>query len=93
MESRDLDVLISIDNKVDEVRNRIHSIELTQTRMESDLKYHIKRTDILEGKIMEVDEKVRPVQTVKDVLLAIFKTVTFVAAIVGSMYAILRNFR
>ena len=88
MESRDLDILITIDSKVDEVKEKLHSIEITQTRMESDLKYHIKRTDLLEGKVFEIDEKIKPVETVKELSFSVFKLVSFIAAIAGAAFAI-----
>lgn len=88
MENRNLDILITIDSKVDEVKEKLHSIEITQTRMESDLKYHIKRTDLLEDKILEIDEKTKPIETAKEVAFSIFKLVSFIAAIAGAAFAI-----
>jgi len=48
-------LLLSIDKKLDKhdikldiLANRIHKIELSQTRTEVDIEHHIKRTDTLE---------------------------------------------
>jgi len=90
MESEQLQLLIGIDNKVDEVKEKLHSIELVQTRMESDLKYHIKRTDLLEEKVMEVSEKVEPIESAKTIGTFIAKVFAIITAIIMTVATVMR---
>lgn len=93
MESRDLDILISIDNKIDSVKDKIHSIEVTQTKMESDLKYHIKRTDLLEEKIFDMDEKMKPVETAKYATGGFFKLMALLGGIITAIIALMKTIK
>lgn len=90
MESEQFQLLVGIDSKVDEVKEKLHSIELVQTRMESDLKYHIKRTDILEEQVIQVNEKVQPVENVKTIAVFIGKMFAIITAIVMAAGTLLR---
>lgn len=47
-------LLKEILKKVDEVHTRIHTMEINQVEVKKDLKYHIKRTDILEAKVLPI---------------------------------------
>lgn len=93
MEAKDLDILISIDNKIDGVKEKIHSIEVTQTRMEGDLKYHIKRTDLLEEKIFEIDEKMKPVESAKSATTGLIKFVALLTGIVTATIALIKSLK
>ncbi len=89
MEKKHLDLLINIDSKIDDVKNHMHAVELVQTRMESDLKYHIKRTDLLEEKIFHIDEKFKPIENAKHTTKGIFRIVTFAMALCASLVGII----
>lgn len=93
METNDLELLISIDNKIDGVKEKMHSIEVTQTRMESDLKYHIKRTDLLEEKIFEMDEKIKPVESAKSATTGLIKFIALLTGIVTATVALLKSLK
>jgi len=43
-----------------EIRDDIQAIRESQIRMESDLKYHIKRTDLLEQKVDKNEQILQP---------------------------------
>jgi hypothetical protein len=43
-----------------EIREDIQTIRESQIRMEADLKYHIKRTDLLEQKVEKNEEIIQP---------------------------------
>lgn len=75
-------LLINIDKKVDEVKDKLHIIEVVQTRMESDLKYHIKRTDLLEEQVETMNKKIEPF----DVAKYLFRVVSL---LMGAIIAIL----
>lgn len=53
-------LLVSIDRKMDILSNKVHRIELSQTRMESDIEHHIKRTDALEKHVKVIENQVKP---------------------------------
>lgn len=90
MQEDHVGLLVGIDGKVDEVREKLHNIEIVQTRMESDLKYHIRRTDILEEKVMDIDEKVKPVESVKHLGTGIVKFLGFIGALAAAAAGIIR---
>lgn len=56
---------------MEEIRKDLQDIRESQIRMEADLKYHIKRTDILEARIekheIKVEQKLAPLP-IKDKL-------------------------
>ena len=88
-----IQLLLGIDGKVDEMRDKLHSIELVQTRIESDLKYHIKRTDLLEEKVMHIDENVKPIETAAHAITGIGKVMAFLAGILMAVLSIFRFFK
>lgn len=92
MSDNDFSLLVSIDGKVDEVKDKLHNIELVQIRMESDLKYHIKRTDILEQKVLEIDDKVKPVEKAKAALWGMSKVFAFLTGVGVALFSILEYF-
>lgn len=92
MSDNDFSLLVSIDSKVDEVKDKLHNIELIQTRMESDLKYHIKRTDILEQKVIDIDDKVKPVENAKNAIWAFSKALAFFTGVGVAVLTIFKYF-
>lgn len=93
MEQKDLNILMGIDTKIDNVKDKIHSIEVTQIRMEGDLKYHIKRTDLLEQKVFEIDDKIKPVETAKNATTGLFKFIAFFLGLGAAIVALFKNFK
>ena len=49
---------------MEELKKDVKTIRESQIRMESDLKYHIKRTDILEDKIEVIETDIKPIYVV-----------------------------
>jgi len=45
---------------MEEIRKDVKTIRESQIRMEADLKYHIKRTDILEDKLEVIETDIKP---------------------------------
>jgi hypothetical protein len=57
-----INVLNRLDDKLDQVKEDTTDIRIVQTKNTADIKYHIKRTDILEHKVdhlMKLDNKVK----------------------------------
>jgi hypothetical protein len=92
MHEDNVSLLIGIDSKVDEVKEKLHNIEIVQTRMESDLKYHIRRTDILEEKVMDIDEKIKPVEGIKDFAIYTGKVVAFIGTLTMLIVSLMKLF-
>lgn len=64
--------------KIDHIDSRLNKIEIIQSAMSQDLKYHIKRTDLLE-------KELKPIKTKYQQLVGIMK-------FVGGVFAILTLF-
>lgn len=90
MQNDHSEILVTIDNKIDEVKDKLHSIEIVQTRMESDLKYHIKRTDLLEDRIGKMDDDIKPIESLKGFFMTITKIVTFLMAITFTVNTVIK---
>jgi uncharacterized protein (UPF0335 family) len=84
------ELLIRIDSKVDEVKEKLHSIELVQGRMEGDLKYHIKRTDLLEEQVSKIDEKIKPIEAIKSTSGMLAKIVAFLMGVAVAVSTIIK---
>lgn len=83
-------LLINIDKKVDEVKDKLHGIEVIQSRMEGDLKYHIKRTDLLEEQVEQINKNIQPVNAVKNLLVAIFKAIPLILGIIIGIFTVIK---
>jgi len=90
MSEQDTTLLINIDKKVDEVKDKLHGIEVIQSRMESDLKYHIKRTDLLEEQVELVNKHIEPYNTFKVVFSASLKLVPLIIGVAVGIFTILK---
>jgi len=84
------ELLIRIDSKVDEVKEKLHGIELVQGRMEGDLKYHIKRTDLLEEQVSKIDEKIKPIEAIKSTSGMLAKIVAFLMGVAVAISTIIK---
>lgn len=76
---------------MEEFKRDIQLIRESQIRMEADLKYHIRRTDLLEEQTKEQGDKIQALVTpmpMKEKL----QIGAFIAAIVSTIAAILRQF-
>jgi hypothetical protein len=93
MENNNTEILVSIDSKVDQVKDKLHSIEIVQTRIESDLKYHIKRTDLLEDQVVSISKKVEEFDFIKFVITKNFKVISIVAGSILTILTILKLLR
>lgn len=54
----ELDIYERIDNKIDKLHESLYSISARLTAIETDLKYHIARTDMLETQFKLLDKDV-----------------------------------
>lgn len=92
MDQEHFELLKGIDVKVDNIKDKVHNIELVQVRIENDLKYHIKRTDLLEQKVLEIDEKIQPVESAKNALFGLSKVLAFVVGMATAIITIIKYY-
>jgi hypothetical protein len=83
-------LLVNIDKKVDEVKDKLHSIETTQVRMEGDLKYHIKRTDLLEEQVELINKQTEPLNSAK-ILFKLIPLLTGAVIAILTIIKLLKN--
>jgi hypothetical protein len=93
MEENTNALLINIDKKVDQIKNKLSDVEVVQTRMETDLKYHIRRTDLLEEQIDHINKSVEAFDIIKIVFLNAIKIVSFIAGVTIAIITIIRFFK
>jgi len=86
MDKDQINLLLTIDNKVDQVKDKLHSIEIVQTKIQTDLKYHIKRTDLLEDQVELMNKKVETFDLVKTLFI---KNIKLISILAGAMITIL----
>lgn len=72
---------------MEELKKDVKIIRESQIRMESDLKYHIKRTDLLEDKINEIEEDIRPLHVV-DFFKDNYRFMAFFATLIAGTIAL-----
>lgn len=77
----DSEVLADVERKIDTMKDNIHSIEKSQIDMKKDLSYHIKRTDLLQGEVMHLSERMKPIESIRLTWQNMFKLITFFTAI------------
>lgn len=65
-----------IEEKLDKIGEDLNEIKLTQTEQAKDLKYHIKRTDLIENQLI-------PLVAAKHKIDGAFKVIGIIATIVG----------
>lgn len=74
---------------MDDLKDDIRVIRESQIRMEKDLKYHIKRTDLLETKIEadieEVHKKVAPIHKAHTIATGLVKLILLSAALATAL--------
>lgn len=65
-------LLVHILSKVDRIEDHVSAVRVDQAEIKSDLRYHIKRTDLLEAMVKELQKGVTvllvPVNLVKGLL-------------------------
>ena len=83
-------LLVNIDKKVDEVKDKLHSIETTQVRMEGDLRYHIKRTDLLEEQVELINKQTEPLNSAK-ILFKLIPLLTGAVIAILTIIKLLKN--
>lgn len=69
---------------MDEIKKDIRVIRESQIRMEGDLKYHIKRTDVLEDKVLKQEDLLKPLM-VWSWFKANYRPIVFLVTLFGAV--------
>lgn len=75
-----------MENKLDRIEGKISSIDMSISEIKTDLKYHIKRTDLLEIEIKPLKEKYLQLEGVMKFMAAVFAIVAFVECLIKIKY-------
>lgn len=85
-----LSLLVNIDKKVDEVKDKIHGIEIIQSKIQGDLKYHIKRTDLLEEQVELINKNIEPFNLMRAIADNFLKIVPLLVGIIVGIFTIIK---
>jgi len=69
---------------MDELKQDVKIIRESQIRMEKDVGYHIKRTNLLEGRIEEIEEDIKPIYVIHFIKHN-YKFITFLCSSIGAV--------
>ena len=79
------DTLVKIDTKLDRIDTRVDYLEVNSAEITADLKYHIKRTDMLE-------DELKPIKTKYEQMVGVGKFFGAVFAIVSVLETVIHLF-
>jgi hypothetical protein len=91
-QKRVVEKLDKLDNKIDTLHDRIHSIDLTLAVQAASLQIHIHRTELAEENIALLRADVVPIQKVVVVIETIFKFIGFIAVLVSIAAGLVKIF-
>jgi hypothetical protein len=76
---------------MDDLREKIMEIRESQIRTEADLKYHIKRTDLLEEEVNKIEKDVRKITSPMPLKEKV-QIAAIISALVGTVSQLLKHF-
>jgi chromosome segregation ATPase len=77
-------------NKLDQLDERLHSIDVTLAKQEVNLQEHMRRTELLEAEVNDVRASIEPVQDHVKIVNGILKFIGFLALLVGLATGLLK---
>lgn len=81
--------LNQIENKIDKLDERLDKIDVTLAAQHESLKYHIKRTDLIESSLEPINTHVKNVQGA----LKLIGLVAVLAGIIEGLFVVLEYFK
>jgi hypothetical protein len=79
-----------LDDKFDRVEERLDKVDVGLAKYNQQLEYHIKRTDLSEGRLDMVESHILKVNAITNFFM---KIVGFGAPLIGAIYYLMRIFR
>lgn len=73
---------------LEQYRQELVDIKISQVEMQQDLKHHIKRTNLLEDSVTMMREEIAPIKTHVAIVGAIAKSAIIVIGAIASLVAI-----
>jgi len=70
-------------------KDDIHDIKITLAKMETDLRHHIRRTDLLQDEVKHWRKDLKPIQTHVAFINGLSKLLLVLAAVAGAIAAIM----
>ena len=86
MAKTEKEILVDISDKVDELKDRIHSIDVTVAKQEVNLQDHMRRTVINEEKLDMFEDKIAPALDAYKFIATFCKVLTGAAIIIGAWF-------
>jgi hypothetical protein len=84
------DLLVKLDDRLDSMDQKLHSLDKTTVLQQVSLDEHIRRTNLIEQKLEPIEKHVNTVQTITT---SVAKFVSGIAVLVGIVAAVREWFR
>lgn len=84
--------LDKLDNKLDQIEERLSSIDVTLVGQAADLKYHIKRTTLAEERMEHIETQLEPIKKHVAVINGVFKFIGFTVSVLGAVAGVAKIF-
>lgn len=86
------DKIDKANEKLDKMGDTMTVIQLSQARMESDVAYHIQRTNLLEASVVKIQEEQKPVVKDVDNIKSIIKYTAWLVTILLAAAGVIATF-
>ena len=94
MDSSKLDYIIAkvdrLDDKLSGLQEDVNEIKVLDAEQNAQLAQHMKRSDLLEIRVEQVQSEIKPIQTHIDMVKGAFKLVAVSATVVGMVAALIK---
>lgn len=84
------ELLLKIDTKIDEIKEKLNDHEIILTKQQNNIEEHMRRTDIAEERLENFEKEVKPILEGISGLKTLAKVISFVSVLA---YSISRLFR
>lgn len=84
------ELLLKIDTKIDEIKEKLNDHEIILNKQQNNIEEHMRRTDIAEERLENFEKEVKPILEGISGLKTLAKVISFVSVLV---YSISRLFR
>jgi hypothetical protein len=86
-------ILNRLEHKMDITDSKISNIDVTLAKQEEQLRFHIKRTDLLQSSIEQVEKEIKPIQVHVNRMDGAIKLLGFISLLIGVCGSILKLLR
>ena len=79
-----------MEKKLDDILEKVHSIDKTLISQHISLEHHIRRTDLLEDKVFGVEEEIKPLKQGVATIKGVFKLISFIGLAISMLVGVLK---